>query len=143
MTVRGYRILSLKQVGKQKPALLDWLVTSISGLFIFSLIGWGIFMLIKYNSGIGVAALTFGGIGSIFLATDIKNFIKGPKEKMHWWFTHLGSMSGSYIAATTAFLVVNIQLPQFNWTLWLLPTLIGSILIVRAIRKYKIQFAIK
>ncbi len=33
---------------------------------------------------------------------------------MHWWVTHLGSMSGSYIAATTAFLEVNIQLRQFN-----------------------------
>jgi hypothetical protein len=52
-------------------------------------------------------------------------------------------MSGSYIAATTAFLVVNIQLPQYNWTLWLLPTVIGSILISRSVRKYKIQFGIK
>ncbi len=143
MTVRGYRILSLKQLGKQKPAVLDWSITVVSGLFILSLIGWGIYVLITLGSGMGIVAIAFGGIGSTFLIADIRNFIYRPKEKMHWWFTHLGSMSGSYIAATTAFLVVNVQLPQFNWTLWLLPTVIGSILIARATRKYKVQFGVK
>ncbi len=143
LTVRGYRILSLKQLGKQKPLLLDWLITVVSGLFIISLIGWGGYVLIEVHSGMGIVAIAFGGIGLTFLINDLKNFIYGPKEKMHWWFTHLGSMSGSYIAATTAFLVVNIQLPQFNWTLWLLPTVIGSILIARSTRKYKMQFGVK
>ena len=143
MTVRGYRILFLKQLGKQKPFLIDWFITIISGLFILALIGWGIYVVSSFHSGMGLVAIAFGGIGSTFLIADIKNFIQGPKEKMHWWFTHLGSMGGSYIAATTAFLVVNVQLPQFNWTLWLLPTVIGSILIGRSVRKYKVQFGIK
>ena len=143
LTVRGYRILSLKQLGKQKPLLLDWFITVVSGLFIVSLIGWGIYVLVRAHSGMGIVAIAFGGIGLTSLIADLKNFIRGPKEKMHWWFTHLGSMSGSYIAATTAFLVVNIHLPQFNWTLWLLPTVIGSVLIAQSTRKYKIQFGVK
>jgi uncharacterized membrane protein len=143
MTVRGYRILSLKKLGEQKPAALDWFITSVSGLFILALVAWGIYVLVAFGSGMGAVALAFGGIGAAFLRTDINNYVNGPKQKMHWWFTHLGSMSGSYIAATTAFLVVNIQLPQYNWTLWLLPTVIGSILISRSVRKYKIQFGIK
>lgn len=60
---------------------------------------------------------------------------------MHWWFAHIGSMGGSYISAVTAFVVVNIQLPQYGWVLWILPTLIGSVMIARTILKYKIQFA--
>jgi hypothetical protein len=50
-------------------------------------------------------------------------------------------MGGSYISAVTAFVVVNIQLPQFQWVLWILPGIIGGILIGRTIRKYKVQFA--
>ena len=89
----------------------------------------------------GIVALTFSGIGLSFLFIDVRNFIRPPKEKMHWWFTHIGSMGGSYISAVTAFIVVNIQFQQFNWVLWILPAMIGGIIIGRTIRKYHLQFA--
>ena len=115
MTVRGYRVLSLKQLSK--PVLLDWFIMSVSGIFLVALVGWGIYGLIRGFS-MGIVALTFSGIGLSFLFIDVRNFIRPPKEKMHWWFTHIGSMGGSYISAVTAFIVVNIQFQQFNWVLW-------------------------
>jgi uncharacterized membrane protein len=140
MTVRGYRILSLKKLHQgQKAIALDWIITSVSGLFLLALIcwgGWGIFN----GVNIGIVAIAFGTLGMTFLISDVRSFISPPKEKMHWWYGHISSMGGSYISAVTAFIVVNIQLPQFQWVLWILPGIIGGIIIGRTIKKYKLKF---
>lgn len=138
MTVRGYRILSLKKLNQgQQAAAIDWAISIISGVFMVTLLGWGFWVLLQGVS-MGIVAITFGAIGSSFLFNDIKRFFSPPKEKMHWWYGHISSMGGSYISAVTAFVVVNIQLPQFQWVLWILPGIIGGILIGRTIRKYKV-----
>jgi hypothetical protein len=92
------------------------------------------------GSGMGIVGLVFGLIGLTFLVNDIKSYVNPPTEKMHWWYTHISSMGGSYIAATTAFIVVNIQLPHYQWVLWIIPSIIGGTLIGKTIRKYKKQF---
>ena len=141
MTVRGYRILSLKKLDRgQKFAPLDWIIISVSAIFIFTLITWGVWAWMQ-GSGMGIVGLVFGFIGLTFLVNDIKSYVNPPTEKMHWWYTHISSMGGSYIAATTAFIVVNIQLPHYQWVLWIIPSVIGGILIGRTIRKYKREFA--
>lgn len=141
MTVRGYRILSQKKLhAGQKAALPDWGFAALSGLFIVALIGWGVWALLN-GSTMGIVGIVFGAIGSSFLINDVKKFITPPKEKMHWWYGHISSMGGSYISAVTAFVVVNIQIPQFQWVLWVLPGVIGGVLISRTIKKYKLKFA--
>jgi hypothetical protein len=141
MTVRGYRILSLKKLDRgQKFAPLDWIIISVSAIFIFTLITWGVWAWMQ-GSGMGIVGLVFGLIGLTFLVNDIKSYVNPPTEKMHWWYTHISSMGGSYIAATTAFIVVNIQLPNYQWVLWIIPSVIGGVLIGRTIRKYKREFA--
>jgi uncharacterized membrane protein len=142
LTVRGYRVLSLKKLHEgQKPTIIDWIILTVSAVFILALVSWGIWAL-TLGAGMGITGIVFGLIGASFLILDIRNFIRPPKEKMHWWFTHIGSMGGSYIAAVTAFVVVNIQLPQYGWVMWVLPTVPGSILIAMTIRKYKKKFGI-
>lgn len=142
MTVRGYRILYLKKLHeRQKATMLDWVISVVSGVFKLCLLGWGIRALLQGNS-MGIVAIAFGVIGSSFLVSDIRQFFNPPKEKMHWWYGHISSMGGSYISAVTAFVVVNIQLPQLQWTLWVLPAVIGGTLIGRTIRKYKLKFSI-
>ena len=141
MTVRGYRILYLKQLHTgQKATWIDLTITAISGAFILFLLGWGTYAVVN-GAGMGIVGITFGLIGSSFLIQDIRSFFKPPLEKMHWWHGHIASMGGSYISAVTAFVVVNIQFEQFNWILWVLPAAIGGTIIGRTIRKYKIQFA--
>jgi uncharacterized membrane protein len=140
MTLRGYRILSQKKLyAGQKAAVWDWGFAAVSGLFILALIAWGIWALMK-GSAMGIVGVVFGLIGSNFLFQDMKSFIKPPQQKMHWWYGHISSMGGSYISAVTAFVVVNIQLPQFQWVLWVLPGVIGGIIIGRTIKKYKVKF---
>ena len=141
MTVRGYRILSLKKLNVgQKATWIDWSIMIIAGAFIFVLLAWGLYVLTQGVS-MGIVGIVFGLIGGSFLVQDIRKFLRPPQEKMHWWYGHIASMGGSYISAVTAFIVVNIQLPQYNWMLWVLPAMIGGIIIVRTIRKYKMQFA--
>jgi uncharacterized membrane protein len=142
LTVRGYRTLYLKRLHEgQRASLLDWIISSVSAIFIVALFGWGIWIL-SLGNGMGITGIVFGLIGSSFLFQDVRNFISPPKEKMHWWFTHIGGMGGSYVAAVTAFVVVNIQLPQYGWLLWVLPTAIGAAIIAQTIRKYKAKFGI-
>ena len=141
MTVRGYRILSLKKLNVgQKATWIDWSIMIIAGAFIFVLLTWGLYVLTQGVS-MGIVGIVFGLIGGSFLVQDIRKFLRPPQEKMHWWYGHIASMGGSYISAVTAFIVVNIQLPQYNWMLWVLPAVIGGSIIGRTIRKYKLQFA--
>jgi uncharacterized membrane protein len=137
MTVRGYRILSLKnrQTTDSAP-ILDWFILIISGAFILFLMAWGILALIQ-GEGMGVVGILLGFIGAGYLVQDVRSLIKPPTEKMHWWFSHIASMGGSYISAATAFVVVNIRLEQHGWILWVLPSVIGGALISRTIRRYK------
>ena len=62
---------------------------------------------------------------------------------MFWWYTHLGNMIGSYIAAWTAFSVVTLPviLPHAGFFLWLWPTAVGVPAIVIMIGYYKRKFA--
>jgi hypothetical protein len=140
MTVRGYRILYLKDLSKgQRPNYVDWIITGVSGIFIVFLFIWGIYVLMA-GEFMGIVGLVFGAVGSTFLYQDFKNFFGPPPEKMHWWYGHIASMGGSYIAAVTAFVVVNFYIGQLNFVLWILPGMVGGFLIRNTIRKYKAQF---
>ncbi|MBT1696676.1 DUF2306 domain-containing protein [Fulvivirgaceae bacterium PWU4] len=140
LTVRGYRILYLKNLpAGQKAMVIDWLITGLAGLFILALTGWGIFLL-TLGHNMGIVAVAFAFIGSLFVRKDIRQFVRPPQEKMHWWYGHISSMGGSYISALTAFIVTNIQLPEYQWVLWLLPSVVGTMLILRTIRHYKTRF---
>ncbi|MBN9383128.1 MAG: hypothetical protein J0H74_20390 [Chitinophagaceae bacterium] len=140
MVVRGYRILYLKNLGRgQRPAVLDWTIVLLAGGFIICLLGWGIVHAIR-GPGMGYVAIVFGGLGSSFLAGDVRKFLRPSTEKMHWWYTHIAGMCGGYIATVTAFVVVNVQMNP-GWVPWLLPTAIGGPLIARTITKYKKRFA--
>lgn len=141
-TVRGYRILFLKKLGTtQKPACIDKWISFIAGAFILFLYVWGFMALLQHET-MGITAIVFAIIGTTFLVKDISQFrSKTVPEKMHWWYGHISSMGASYISASTAFVVVNISIPGFGWALWILPSVIGTVIITRTTRYYKRKFA--
>lgn len=139
MVVSGYRSLYLKQLHRsQRPASLDWLIAGIAIIFNAALLIWGIRQITSGES-FGWVALVFGSIGLSNVWRDVRKFIKKPAEKQHWWYSHIVGMGGSYIAAVTAFLVVNVHfLPKL--VVWLSPTVVGGIIISLTINKYKRKF---
>lgn len=88
-------------------------------------------------------AVVFGLLGMRLAFAQMLSFVRKPREKMFWWYTHLGSFIGSYIAAWTAFSVVTLQ-PLFHTAsmlVWLWPTAVGVPAIVLTTMYYRRKFA--
>ncbi len=146
----GYRITKLKDLARGGRAkAIDWFAAVFTFGASACLAGFGAFRPALVQN-MGIVAIVFGLLGMRLAAAEIWNFVKKPKEKMFWWYTHLGNLIGSYIAAWTAFLVTNIH-PQgalsdrynssLEKVLWLLPTVVGVPAIVLTIAYYKRKFA--
>jgi hypothetical protein len=138
LVVRGYRILFLKKLGAgQRAGWLDWSIVLIATMFGASLVVWSLSL---WPNGLAIVALVFGIICLLFSAKDIHLFVKGPKRKTHWIFGHISSMGAGYVATWTAFVVTNVHfLPPV--AVWLAPTVIGTICIALARRKYEAKLA--
>lgn len=63
--------------------------------------------------------LGFIDLRSYYLVSQNKDL-----PKLAWLARHIGMMMGSYIGTLTAFLVVNIQLANNQWIIWLGPTIL-------------------
>jgi hypothetical protein len=70
----------------------------------------------------------FGVLGLLYAGAQLRRFARPPADPTRWWFVHMTGMLASYIAAVTAFSVVNFTfLPATPRWLW--PTLLGTPLI--------------
>jgi len=54
-----------------------------------------------------VLLLGFAPVGIIVGCLELAYWLRPPKERMHWWYQHMGSMIGTCITTVTAFLAVN------------------------------------
>jgi uncharacterized membrane protein len=139
MVSTGNRYLYLKMLGiNQQPAVLDWIITAAMLLAGLVFIVFGAWNLIEGNN-FGIVLIVFGGLGLRFVKTDVDNYKGRIKAKNYWLLVHLQRMTGAYIAAITAFLVVNAkyvpaQIPSVIF--WLLPTAILTPLIIAWSKKY-------
>jgi uncharacterized membrane protein len=142
----GNRFLYLKMLGSdQRPAILDWSITISMVLAGLLFIAFGIRHLLEQNN-FGIVLIVFGVLGLRFAKTDFDNYKGKVKAKNYWLLVHLQRMTGAYIAAITAFLVVNakyspVALPSVVF--WLLPTVILTPLIIAWTKKYKVEIKTK
>ena len=122
---RGYRVLSRKSpLQGQGPNTIDWAAAVLAFLGSVALIVLGIVRPSAVWVQLSVVAIVFGVIGVAFAASDIWKFMHPPADKNFWWYAHMGGMIGSYIAAISAFSVVNFHfLPTA--VRWLWPSAIG------------------
>lgn len=84
---------------------------------------------------IQVILAVFGTAGVIFSIRDLQNFKNSKVLRRKWLQLHIGKMTGGYIAATTAFVVVNQIFPGI--TGWFIPSIVGSLIIYYWIKKVK------
>ncbi len=138
----GYRATKLKALARGGAAQpIDWTAGIVTFCSSAALAWLGAFKPAAVQH-MGVVAIVFGLLGMRLAARELWKFVKKPKEKMFWWYTHLGNMIGSYIAAWTAFSVVT--LPRIFGSgvyLWLWPTFIGVPAIILTTAYYKRKFA--
>ncbi len=138
----GYRVTKLKELARGSNAQsIDW----AAGIFTFcSSAALALLAIVKpaLVQNMGIVAIVFGLLGMRLAVQQLLSFVRKPKEKMFWWYSHLGNMIGSYIAAWTAFSVVT--LPRIfgnSFYLWLWPTAVGVPAIVLTTIYYKRKFA--
>jgi uncharacterized membrane protein len=137
MVATGQRYFSLKGLGKeQKPKMIDWILTYSMLIFALIFISFGIYSIVDGNN-FGSVLIVFGIISILMVKKDIANYQGKINAKNFWLLLHLQRMTGAYIAATTAFLVVNNTLLP-GIVAWLLPTVIITPLIFKWSYKYKI-----
>ena len=129
MIYSGYRSVKNKSL---KPIISDWLILMIG------LIN-GVWMIASMH----IILMVFGAIGCFLAVSDFRLFVQiiqhKETSKNQWLLRHLGMMLGAYIATSTAFIVVNIQMMDYVWIPWLVPTAIGVPLIAFWKRKYLLK----
>lgn len=137
----GYRVLKRKEVGSEK--WYDWAASILTSLFGIGLIIYGINLVASNQAPVlGILSMVFGLLSFNLGFRDLRFYWKknDQKDKMWWLYQHISAISGSYIAAVTAFAVQNgdnFGIVNHNWLLWVLPGVIGTPFISLTIRKYK------
>lgn len=122
-------ILSLRYKLKAIRLSIDKIIAYLICITGFAMVTYPIILYSKLNlilTVFGLASIVFG-LRDLSRLKDVKRLRKG------WLKLHLGKMTGGYIAAVSAFFVVNQILPSV-WN-WFVPTLVGSIYIAYWINK--------
>lgn len=141
-TGHRYILLRLREVDND-PRQLDWALTIGMCIAIIFFLVLGIGQLVQKNM-MGIAYLVFGFIAFRFVKADFDNYRSRPSHQNYWLLAHLQRMTGGYIAALTAFLVVNAdRFPDLipSVVYWLLPTIILTPMIIKWSRQYGKQRA--
>jgi len=136
---RGYRVLRRKNP-QQGPGALDWTAALVALLGSISLIALGVLRPSPVWMQLSVVAIAFGVIGVSFAGGDIWKFFHPPTDRRFWWYAHMAGMVGSYIAAVSAFSVVNFHfLPTA--VRWLWPSAVGVPGLIVWVNYYKAKFS--
>ncbi len=140
----AWRVLALKDLPRGGRAKgIDWFAAVVTFVASACLAGLAVFKPAVVQH-MGIVAIVFGVIGMSLAIGQMKSFVWKPSEKMFWWYTHLGNMIASYIAAWSAFSVVTLSRYLGNtWYVWLWPTIIGVPAITLTTAYYKRKFAPK
>jgi len=116
-------------------------MTNAMLLFGLLFVGLGAWFVIKSNF-FGLVFITFGLSGLLFVKHDFTNYKGKSRSHNYWLLAHLQRMTGGYIAALTAFLVVNgkyFPLQRSSFLFWLLPTIILVPLIIGSEQEIRIK----
>lgn len=117
----GIRSLAYKQSGfnlkKDKIIAYSIVITGLC-MMIYPVI---------LNGKLNIILTVFGLTGLVFGIKDLRLFKNEKKLKASWLKLHLGKMTGGYIAAVSAFFVVNQILPGI-WN-WFVPGILGGVYI--------------
>lgn len=134
MLLTGKRYLKIKNI--QSINTLDYILVTLMLIVGLIFLVYGSLLLIQKNT-FGLVLLFFGLICSLYFFQDLRTFKGKTKFKNFSLVMHIQRMIASYIASTTAFLVVNNQiLPSV--VAWLLPSILIVPLILKWTKKHQV-----
>jgi len=145
MAYTGYRFGRLKST--KINSVDKWMIVSAVILSIMIFV-FGIYLLLFDKNNFGIILVFFGVIFSSITIRDSNGYIRGKLNRkmsgdsMEWFFEHFGRMYISYIAAMTAFTVIQNPFPFFVVLNWILPTVIGTGIIIFTSRYYRKKYKI-
>jgi hypothetical protein len=134
MVLAGNRALTFKSKVKLNATRADYLLSGTMLLISVIMIVIGVSGIIQGASN-GVLYIFFGGFGILLTVGDFKTFKTFAENKDASLRSHLGRMLGALIASTTAFMIAGVNIGTL--TVWMLPTIIGTIYIVYWSRKLR------
>ncbi len=136
----GYRVLRRKRpYAGQSATVLEWSVASLTLAASLFMLAQGSINLSTFGLRLNPVLILFGLLGVSAAGNDLYKFMRPSQDKNAWYFDHMSGMVASYIAAVSAFSVVNFTfLPPL--VRWLWPTVIGAPLLALWITRYKIKF---
>ncbi len=126
LLLSGYRALRFKNIQEISSFTTDKIISYgmlFSGL---GMVIWSLLPLLQRHNP-SIVLLIFGAIGITLSIRDIRLLKDTEQLTKSWLRIHIGNMVGGYMAAFTAFIVVNKFIPGIYG--WLAPTVIGSIYI--------------
>jgi hypothetical protein len=136
----GRRILLHKRPDRgERASRLDWGAAGVAAATSAGLVVLGIVRPGEVWARLGVVAVVFGVVGLAFAGRQLWRFARPPADPMRWWFAHMTGMLASYLAAVTAFSVVNFTVLPTT-VRWLWPTLVGSPLIAVWVAYHRRRF---
>ncbi|MBX2954798.1 MAG: hypothetical protein KF846_01485 [Cyclobacteriaceae bacterium] len=133
----GYRSLYRKQLHQGKGVTwYDWMAGVVAGIFNTGFFVWGMYLVVKGHTSLGLLASGFGFGGMLVVWSELQRYIKPPPDKFDWLYSHMGNMLGGFIASVTAF---STQVMTFlpGMMQWIWPSLVGVPLIIFWIRTYR------
>lgn len=143
MVGTGWRFLRRMRAPQAGTAWIDRALTLAMAATAVVFVVMGVTRLAHMNL-FGLVFVVFGTIALMFVRRDLQYQRNGVGRPGEWISAHLQRMMGAYIAALTAFLVVNAAhfpaaVPGVVY--WLLPTAIITPLIVRWAARYEARKA--
>ncbi len=160
--VVGYRVLYRKRPGQpgQAPKAIDWFAASVMLIAGLSFSAWGVAGLAGVAApalllGLGITPFyVIGAIAGVLITrtavVDLHAFriyaVQIPSDRDWWQIEHATRFMNAYIATVTAFLVQNVarHMPgELQWIIWVLPGIVGGMLIARWVRGRKSKAALQ
>ncbi len=141
LSFSAYRVLYRKK--KERVHWVDWMGAILTVLAGIVMMGLAIWVWQKQGLGSAVYLCAIFGFFTVQAAwRDIRVFRTGSLDNPMWWlYQHMSGMGGAYIAGITAFLVQASArwFPAWDgqWIVWVIPGVLGGILLSRYIRTYR------
>ncbi|MFD0860836.1 DUF2306 domain-containing protein [Sungkyunkwania multivorans] len=132
LVISGKAAIRYKKIEQRSELRVDKLVSGAMFFFAIVMLVMAIHQQLNGNS-FGIVLAIFGALGLVRSIQDFLAFRNIQKLRKDWLRHHIGKITGGFIAAVTAFFVVNEVLPSLLG--WLLPTLLGTSYILYWTRK--------